>query len=89
MEASLLRGLQRALGLRGHLLGVWLDFMVLAVWMICRGFQLSGPPTERPCPAAKGWQTLCRACNNIRKTIQSCLSRLLESPLFTGVMDRK
>lgn len=84
MEASLLRGLQRALGLRGHLLGVGLDFMVLAVWMICRGFQLSGPPAERPCPAAKGWQRLCRACNNIRKTKQSLLSRLPEeSPLYT------
>lgn len=35
MEPSLPRGPQRALGLGGHLLGVWLDFMVLAVWMIC------------------------------------------------------
>lgn len=67
MEASLLRGLQRALGLRGHLLGVWLDFMVLAVWMICRGFQVSGLPAERPCPAAKGWQMLCRAAITLEK----------------------
>lgn len=73
MEASLPRGLQRALGLRGHLLGVWLDFMVLAVWMICRGGQLPGPPAERPHPAAGGWRLLCRACNNSRKTKQSLL----------------
>lgn len=34
-------------------LGVWLDFMVPAVWMICWGFQSTGPPAERTYPAAE------------------------------------